>query len=80
MHDQFPRRGRPSTGAALTPAERKAIQRERDRTIRPIEGMTLEAVLSGAGGAVKAGDPAKLSAFVAELQRRARMFATGQAL
>lgn len=69
------RRGRPSAGDALTAAERKALQRTRDRSERPMSEMTLEAVLSGAGRAVRAGNLAGLAVFIAEMQRRAEKMA-----
>ncbi len=71
------RRGRPSTGEAMTPAQRKALQRERDRVQRPVHEQTLEAVLSAAGSAVRGGDLLSLQAAVAELQRRAKIEAKG---
>lgn len=68
-------RGRPATGTALTVAERKALQRKRDRTVRPLEDQTLEALLSAAGQAIQGGDADGLKGVVKEMRRRAQAVA-----
>lgn len=63
------------TGAPMTPAERKALQRERDRAKlaqKQISDMTLEALLAVTGKAVTERKPEELTPLFAEMRKRAR--------
>lgn len=70
------KRGRPSSGTAMTPAERKRAQRMRDRHCSLSGDVDDEVSLSGlldlARRAVAAGWPEKVEEVAAELVRRAR--------
>lgn len=64
--------GRPSTGSALTPAERKARQRARDRKARAVTDWSVEALLSAASQCIQAGNTEGLNAVIGEMKRRAK--------
>lgn len=68
------RRGRPSTGEALTPAQRKRAQRERDRAASRSDDLgtcTTERLLRDLGHAVAHAMPFTVQAIATELQYRA---------
>lgn len=69
------RRGRPSTGEALTPAQRKRAQRSRDRAASRTDdytSCTTERLLRDLGYAVVHGMPYIAQAIVSELHARAQ--------
>lgn len=70
----LPKRGRPSTGQAMTPAQRKREQRARDRQASRTDdyaNCTTERLLFDLGYAVTHGLTHNFVAISAELQRRA---------
>ena len=69
------KRGRPATGKALTPAERKRVQRERDRglfatTTGGIEALTTSGLIERLHHHVGSGHDALVKEITAELLRR----------
>lgn len=69
------KRGRPSTGEALTPAQRKRAQRARDRAASRTDdytSCTTERLLRDLGYAVAHGMPYIAQAIAAELHARAQ--------
>lgn len=65
-------RGRPPTGEALTPAERKKLQRERDRD-RAVTDQSVDGLLQSAGISIAAGNVAELMQLNSEMVRRAKL-------
>lgn len=65
-------RGRPQTGKALTPAERKKLQRERDRN-RSLTDQTVDGLLQSAGISIAAGNVTELMQLNSEMVRRAKI-------
>ena len=64
-----------ASGVPMTPAERKALQRERDRiklAQKQIPEMTLEALLAATGKAVSDRQPQELTPLFGELRKRAK--------
>ena len=80
MHEMVrAKRGRPATGKAMTAAERKRAQRERDRKqicdrfhiMGNWENITMTALLEGMASAVRAGSALLVEKIAGELARRA---------
>lgn len=78
---EAPRRGRPVTGKALTSAQRKADQRQRDAEIifgdvvtgpERLESVTLTGLLDGFAYYIKEGMPASAAEISQELIKRAQ--------
>jgi hypothetical protein len=73
------KRGRPATGKAMTAAERKRAQRERERQqiwgdfdiMGNWQNLTMTALLEGMASAVRAGSVVLVEMIAAELARRA---------
>lgn len=73
------KRGRPATGKAMTAAERKRAQRERERQqiwgdfdiMGNWQNLTMTALLEGMASAVRAGSVGLVEMIAAELARRA---------
>lgn len=71
--ERVQRRGRPTKGErAMTPAERKRAQRDKDRKCRGRE-MSLEALMAHLRTLVVTGRPGLMDDVVAELRRRATL-------
>ena len=76
------KRGRPSTGEAMTPAQRKRAQRARDRSASRTDdytSCTTERLLRDLGYAVAHGLPYIAQAIAAELFARAQSVYNGKA-
>lgn len=78
------RRGRPpKPDGALTAAERKAAQRERDRAAiqargRPLQGLTTSALVEALPSLIAATRPARLGAVLVEIGQRGGVTLTVQ--
>jgi len=66
------RRGRPPTGKAMTPAQRKAKQRERDLDQKGPKTMTVTGLVEGIGQCFKLGMDELLLLYAQELADRIR--------
>jgi len=73
-----PRRGRPVTGTAMTPAQRMAAKRARDRAainaaVYPVDyaSVSTSALIESLSGCVNMGMPAAVRKVAAELVKRA---------
>lgn len=80
MHPVPKRRGRPPTGTAKTPAQRKQIQRERDRTrLAGAEAeqdalpVTVTGMVEAIGRAAAAGNADLIEHLARELAKRVRV-------
>jgi len=74
-----PRRGRPVTGAAMTPAQRMAAKRARDRAainaaVYPVDyaSVSTSALIESLADAVRTGSPAAVRKLSNELVKRAK--------